>query len=239
MSWVSLEGGVAGGKTTFLEKVLPHMTRKCIIVPEPVEEWEQSGVLKRSYEDNNFKFAAQCVFFTSRIRKFRDLYHRDGKLYISERSPFSDKLFWNVNCHDDPDLHEAYMDMWKEWQRLLPIARPKLFIYLQTSVDTCMERMAERNRDAESGVSREYQAKIIGEHELVFSGNIVLLPDGTTVPCIVIDGEQNYRDNEDIAKEIAKQRSHNCPNKSTNSNPYRAAQCPCACDRSKNSSDRS
>lgn len=200
-----MEGGVAGGKTTFLEKVLPHMTHKCAIVPEPVEEWEQSGVLKRSYEDNNFKFAAQCVFFSSRIRKFRSVYRRDRKLYISERSPFSDKLFWNVNCDNDEDLHTAYMDMWKEWQRLLPISKPKLFIYLKTSVDTCMARMHERNRDAESTVSREYQAKIIAEHDRVFAGDLVSLPDGTVVPCIIIDGEQNYRDDEDIAKNIARQ----------------------------------
>lgn len=206
MNWASLEGGVAGGKTTFLEKVLPHMQlRDYIIIPEPVEEWEKNGVLKRSYEDENFKFAAQCVFFTSRIRKFRALYRPEVPLYISERSPFSDKIFWNVNCRDDKELHAVYMDMWQEWQNLLPIPRPKLFIYLKTSVDTCMARMAERNRDAESSVSREYQARIIEEHERVFCRGQVALPDGSTVPCIVIDGEQNYRDNPEIAKKIARQ----------------------------------
>jgi deoxyadenosine/deoxycytidine kinase len=96
------------------------------------------------------------------------------------------------------------MDMWQEWQQLLPMRRPTLFIYLKTSVDTCMKRMAERNRDAESGVPREYQAKLIAEHERVFcNGNTVLLPDGSRVPCIVVDGEQNYRDDEAVAKRIA------------------------------------
>jgi len=64
LMWVSLEGGVAGGKTTFMEKVLCHLDTPYQVVPEPVEEWENSGILKRSYTDPNFKFAAQCVFFT-------------------------------------------------------------------------------------------------------------------------------------------------------------------------------
>jgi deoxyadenosine/deoxycytidine kinase len=201
--WVSLEGGVAGGKTTFIDKVLRHLDVRHCVIPEPVEEWEANGILKRSYVDPNFKFAAQCVFFTSRIRKFRELYDPTVSLHISERSPFSDKIFWNVNCDDDEELHAAYMDMWKEWQQLLPVRRPSLFIYLKTSVDTCMARMAERNREAESGVPREYQAKLIAEHERIFCEGNVQMPDGSTVPCLVLDGELNYRDDEAVAKQMA------------------------------------
>lgn len=201
--WVSVEGGIGGGKTTFLSSVIPHLNREYTLIPEPVEEWEANGILKRSYTDANFKFAAQCVFFTSRIRKFCGEYAQSAGLCISERSPFSDKLFWNVNCTDDPELHKAYMGMWTEWQRLLPIRRPSLFIYLKTSTDTCMKRMVERNRDAEATVTYEYQDCIVAEHDRVFGGAFVEMPDGTRVPCMVIDSEQNYRDDVEVAKRIA------------------------------------
>jgi len=205
--WVSVEGGIGGGKTTFLECVIPHLFKEWdyTLIPEPVEEWEESGILKRSYEDDNFKFAAQCVFFTSRIRKFRQLYNPSSPLHISERSPFSDKLFWNVNCND-PELHKAYMDMWVEWQNLLPIRKPTLFVYLNTSVDTCMRRMQERNREAESSVTREYQERIVAEHDAIFM-DTVEMPDGTHVPCMVVDSEANYRDDVKVAKKIAKELS--------------------------------
>lgn len=203
--WISVEAAIGGGKTTFLEHVVPHLnTSSYKEIPEPVEEWEESGVLKRSYNEPEFKFAAQCVFFTSRINNFRKLYDSSVDLHISERSAFSDKIFWKINCVD-PVLNKCYMDMWKMWQYLTPVRNPDLFIYLSLSIDTCVKRTEERSREAESSMTKEYQQQILDEHNRIFMGNPngVTMPDGTVVPCIVIDAEVNFRDDPEEAKRIA------------------------------------
>ena len=205
--WYSIEGTIGVGKTTFIEKVVkPFLGDKnsvVVTIPEPVEEWENSGILKKSYTDPTYRFPAQCTFFTSRIRKFKSLYNPNG-LNISERSPFSDKLFWGIQEDVDPLLRVAYDDLWVEWQNLMPKRNPDLFIYLTTSLETCMSRIRERNRSSESGVAEEYMRKLTAEHDRYLMDPLgVLMPDGVRIPCIVISTDLNYRDDVEVAKELA------------------------------------
>lgn len=199
--WVALEGALGAGKSTFVETILPRLDRATTTIPEPVEKWVADGVLERSYRDPTFKFPAQCYFFTSRIQTFREKYRR-GKINVSERSPFSDKIFWNLNCTDDPQLHQLYMDMWKEWQNLLPVKRPDLFIYLKVSTETSIARTRERNRAAEENVDEDYLRKVVDAHDEIFTDNVEM-PDGSVVPCITISGEGNFRDDPLEAERIA------------------------------------
>lgn len=200
MSWVSLEGLIGAGKSTLIDKIISKIPN-CQIIPEPVAEWETCGILKKSYSDPLYTFPAQCHFFTSRIRTFRTLYD-PTKINISERSPFSDIFFWNVQSID-PLLHSVYMDMWKEWQNLLPVRNPNLFIYLVTSTDNCLNRIKERGRESESGITREYLEQLADQHDMHLAGGNVKMPDGAIVPSITIDSSLNYRDDESVAQEIS------------------------------------
>ncbi len=199
--WVSLEGLISSGKSTLVSQVISQIPNVQII-PEPVEEWETSGLLKKSYTDSFYTFPAQCEFFCSRIRAFRRLYD-PTKVNISERSPFSDTFFWNIQ-NIDPLLHTTYLSMWAEWQNLLPYGKrhPDLFIYLVTTTDRCMARIKERNRPSEQGITREYLEKLRDQHDMYLSGGHVKMPDGTIVPSITIDSSVNYRDDSGIADEV-------------------------------------
>ena len=203
--WYSIEGTIGVGKSTFIDKVVPFLQQEATttVIPEPVEEWERTGILKESYTDPTYRFPAQCTFFTSRIATFRSLYDPNG-LNVSERSPFSDKLFWNIQ-DVDPRLRKAYLDMWVLWQDLLPKRNPDLFIYLTTSLETCMARIRERNRSAESSIDEEYMRKLTMEHDRYLMDPLgVLMPDGTRVPCVIISTDSNYRDDVNVARDIAK-----------------------------------
>jgi deoxyadenosine/deoxycytidine kinase len=201
--WCSIEGGIGAGKTTFIEKVVPKLLNDpIVIIPEPVEEWEKSGILAKSYTDPTYTFPAQCTFFTSRIKAFRQRYNVNA-LNVSERSPFSDKLFWNIQ-NNEPLLHTAYMDMWAEWQNLMPVRRPDIFIYLKSSTKTAMDRISERNRSAEDGIEESYLSRLNKEHDLFLLDPLgVLMPNGARVPCMVIDSEENFRDDPSVAQRIA------------------------------------
>jgi deoxyadenosine/deoxycytidine kinase len=201
--WISIEGCIGAGKTTFIDKVLIHLVSEYKVIPEPVEEWEKEGILKDSYTNPACVFPAQCVFFTSRIEKFRSLYD-PNIVNFSERSPFTDKLFWNIQKLDVPWFHNAYLSMWKEWQNLMPIKCPNFFIYLRSDTSVSMNRLKERNRESETTVTFEYQEKLKEQHEDNFKAEGTIMPDGTKVACLIINvNNLNYHNDVEVAKDVA------------------------------------
>jgi len=215
---VSFEGPIGVGKSTLWTLLQSHLEKafgkdKFAMCQEPVEQWIENDILRLSYEEPKlYSFPAQCVFFTSRIKHLRDqmVENKDVNLFISERSPFSDKMFWELKLKLEdvtPVLHKAYMDMWNLWQDLMPpdVRQPSLFIYLKASVDTCMARLKERNRDAEKTVGPDYQRALIEEHDNIFCSDYVYMPDGKTIPCITVDAEVNYKDDPKELDKIATQ----------------------------------
>lgn len=218
MSLICVEGGVGAGKSTICSLLDPILQehfgkQKVCIIDEPVDEWIDNGILKLSYEQPKlYSFPAQCVFFTSRIRHIQEQVQSNvnATVFLTERSPFSDQMFWNLKLELEdisPVLHKAYLDMWKEWQNLLPL-QPSLFIYFKVSLDTCMKRVKERNREAEKTMNKDYQKRLLEEHDKMFlDKEYVLLPDQkTNVPCITIDLESSdYLTDKNALRKIAKQ----------------------------------
>eukprot|EP00732_Lithocolla_globosa_P007289 Lithocolla_globosa_v1_NODE_9121_length_742_cov_8.215429.p1 type:complete len:234 gc:universal NODE_9121_length_742_cov_8.215429:37-738(+) len=215
--YVSIEGLVGGGKTTLLENLLPRMRSalqhkgSVVEISEPVNEWIETGILEKSYQNpKQWAFPAQCTFFHSRIKAVRKSFKENpnAAFFISERSPFSDTLFWELQPVD-PLLKSMYYDMWTMWQDLMPqeIRQPHLFIYLRPSLEECMRRMQERAREAEKGVSVEYQQKLLESHQKHFHSETrkAIMPDGTQIPVLVIEGNGNFRDDKQVANKIADQ----------------------------------
>lgn len=202
--WVSVEGIISVGKSTLLAELSKHTN--IIECPEPVQKWIDSGMLELSYIDpKTYSFPAQCMFFDTRVDQINEVW-QDGEIMVSERSPFSDKLFWETkrrNGDVNETLHSVYMNMWTKWQRLTPKECPDLFIYLNASLDTCMKRLKERGREAESTVTREYQETLKQVHDEVFKNEEVIMPNGKPVPVIIVDCELNYKENpEELQKLI-------------------------------------
>lgn len=212
--WISVEGIIGAGKSTLIEGLSTLNGRETTLVEEPVKEWINSGLLQKAYEKPVvYNFPAQCKFFTSRIQGFDKIYQNtpvDKRLFVSERCAFSDVLFWNTQLEldrlDDPMLHGIYKDMWSTFQRLQPMPNPTLFVYLRPTLDECMRRMQERGRKEELSVDIPYQEELYRQHDDKFmSGDTVEMPNGTRVPCIVIDSNVNFRDDpQELTKIVQK-----------------------------------
>lgn len=212
--WISVEGIIGAGKSTLIEGLSTLNGRETTLVEEPVKEWIDSGLLQKAYEKPVvYNFPAQCKFFTSRIQGFAKIYEQtpeDKRLFVSERCAFSDVLFWNTQLEldrlDDKMLHGIYNDMWSVFQRLQPMPNPTLFVYLRPTLEECMCRMQERGRKEESSVDMPYQEELYRQHDEKFmNGDVVEMPDGTQVPCIVIDSNVNFRDDpQELSKIVQK-----------------------------------
>lgn len=210
-SWISIEGGIGAGKSTLLNIINDNISN-CVVVPENHGDWIKSGILELSYSNpKEFTFISQTKFFTSRIQGIRDAHVNsppDYKYLFSERSPWTDKIFMNLKKDQNniTDLvYDIYMGMWKEFQNLLPWQYPKFFIYLKVSIDDLMKRKDERGRKEETLVDYEYQQTLIEQHELLLlDPKGVLMPNGIRIPCFVIDGSVNFKDDPTECEKILK-----------------------------------
>jgi deoxyadenosine/deoxycytidine kinase len=208
--WISLEGNIGSGKSTLLANVLPHLPADMVKIDEPVALWQSTGMLEKSYTNPAcYGFPAQVHFFTSRIQEqtLAVQNHPSASIFLSERSPASDKLFWQTQLYLDlipQDLGSIYTDIWSLWQKCVaPFRQPTCFVYLDTPAGTCHDRMESRKRPEETGVSLAYLQTLEDMHREQFdhpSG--ALMPDGTRVPVLKIDGLRDFR-NPSVAKEIA------------------------------------
>ena len=203
--WISIEGIIGAGKTTLIKSIMPFLEKEfgqdgILVVDEPVDEWIKSGHLENCTKQ---PYVAQTYFFHTRVERFLKLTKEsNAKVIISERSMISDRfVFWDTTCKNGlvTDLaQKTYPALWHTWTRLMRGRTPDIYIYLELDVDNSQKRMRERNRTAEKDVvSNQYQKQLVEAHEKVFlSGKY---------NTVKISSKQNFRDDEGIAENIAKQ----------------------------------
>ena len=70
---------------------------------------------------------------------------------------------------------------------------PEGYIYIKTSPETCYERIKKRNRTEESNIPLEYLNNLNDKHEKWLLSN-----DNNNVPVLVLDGEEDFENDEII-----------------------------------------
>jgi deoxyadenosine/deoxycytidine kinase len=166
------EGIIGAGKSTILQVLRDEYIRKgkkVCIIPEPVDKWIETGALEEFYRNpKDFAYKFQTHALATRI----DYINRamkaapDADIVLIERSPASDNIFWKLQ--DSTECEKKMYDSWYGmWQPLLPFdLKDAKVIYLHTSLDQCMKRVAKRARSEEiSGVTREYQQSLLDAHD--------------------------------------------------------------------------
>lgn len=201
---------IGSGKTTLIrECLLPGLSAKGFRVTEvrePVEKWKENGRLAQFYQNPGRRgYQFQTMAFHDRICEARETYGKcmDTDIFLLERSIFTDILFMKVLYESgaiDKTEHDDYLDLWTMWKYLMPF-EPDLFLYLRPAVETCMQRLKERNRDAEAGVTEEYQRLLLQKHDEFLSGEMVNI--GTKlVPRLLLNGDSNFRDDAEVKEAI-------------------------------------
>lgn len=205
-----VDGNIASGKSTFinmLHRRLRALGYRVTVVREPVDQWETSGILQKFYDDKKrWSYTFQTEVFTSRIMEnvlMFDHHKDETDIFILERSCFTDTLFMELleESGDVTDLEmKCYRNWSTMWDRVMPY-KPTSFIYLKTSVKECMKRKNVRHRDAESSILWDYLEALERKHDQFFSDGYINIGDDKRAPVVVIDCEQDYRD--DVAMETS------------------------------------
>lgn len=188
---IAVEGLIGAGKSTLLNVLRDELSKsfKVAIVQEPVDQWVSSGLLQRFYADKQrWSYSFQTKAFYDRITEAQQCFREfpDADIILMERSPVSDQIFMKT-LHKDGFVDDLEYSMYKDWcsmwETLLPFSI-SLYLYVRTGLDDCMQRLVKRSRDGEHGVNRDYQARLLEEHDREFLGD-----DDS----LVIDGTPDFR----------------------------------------------
>jgi deoxyadenosine/deoxycytidine kinase len=222
-----LDGEIGAGKTEGAKALAEEFRRRglrvCLVL-EPVEQWRAIGILGKFYESPaRFGYSFQTYVYATRVLSIveavRD--NPDADIFILERSPATDHVFMELQRElVDPVEMKMYYTWCKAFDLILPIDLSKVrVLYLRTSLDVCMSRLAGRKREGETpaaddgpahdgsavgGVSPEYQARLRRAHEQFLrlrppTGEFPHLPEspyaeGAIIPIEAHLADKNFRD---------------------------------------------
>ncbi len=217
---IVVDGIIAGGKSTYINMLASRLTErgwKVTIVKEPVDEWNRKGPNGEpsffelyNADKSRWSYHFQTKAFLDRVQENESQFQKHGatsQIFLLERFCSTDRIFMNSLYEEGyvTDMELAHYKQWADrWQRVMPYT-PDLFIYLDTPIDACMNRIPERNRSGEEGITRTYQETLKRHHDAFFAGDAVKISEGDDkmVPCVRISTVENYRDDEDVQKKFA------------------------------------
>ena len=152
-NFVAIAGNIGAGKSSLAGLLAQKFGWEAFF--EPVEE---NPYLADFYLDMpRWGFHSQVFFLARRLHHYRGIMARPGSV-IQDRSVYEDAEIFARNLYRRGAMSErdwnTYHDLYDATINLLP--PPNLVVYLQTSVDTLVKRIAMRGRALEQSISPDY-----------------------------------------------------------------------------------
>ena len=148
--FLAVEGPVGVGKTT-LTKLLAESFRYETFLEQPSDNPFLADFYKNPSQS---ALATQLFFLFQRVKQIQDLKQGDifTPIHVSDFLLDKDKLFAQVTLSEhELSLYNQIYDYLS-----LDLPTPDLVIYLQAETKTLFERVLQRGREIEKGISFEY-----------------------------------------------------------------------------------
>jgi deoxyadenosine/deoxycytidine kinase len=182
---ISIEGNIGAGKSTLLAQISDESSTffenthlraykfdpsEIVCMQEPVGVWESvkdpvtgESILQLFYKDPlKYAFAFQVMAYTSRLETFRRIVaeNPDCKLILCERSLEADSNIFAKMMRADGMIDEVSYQVYKTLYDATAsdFALDGVY-YLDVAPEVCLERIAKRAREGESGITLEYLEK--------------------------------------------------------------------------------
>ncbi len=195
--FIGIAGLIGAGKSTLATALGRHLGLP--VYYEPVAD---NAYLADFYRDTaRYAFATQIYLLNRRFQQHQEIIWRGGGA-VQDRTIYEDavfaKMLVDIGLMEERD-YRTYLDLFRHMSNFM--CRPHVIIYLDVSPERSMERIQERSRDVESGISLDYLKALHGEYER-FVADI-----SRTIPVIRVNWDQ-FRDAEEMAEVIEREYLH-------------------------------
>jgi len=194
---IAIEGPIGVGKTSLVELLASRFEGVKILedVANPFLEPFYRG-------KEGAAFQVQLFFLLSRHQQHLELAQRElfTRLVVSDYTMSKDRIFARMNLDDEE--FRLYDRLYHLLTARLP--KPDLVIYLEASVEKCMQRIRMRGREFERGIDPDYLRRLKDAYNAYFYRY-------TDTPLLVVNTDEidfvnKTEDFENLVAQIARTR---------------------------------
>ncbi|MBI3912961.1 MAG: deoxynucleoside kinase [Chloroflexi bacterium] len=195
--FVAIAGNIGVGKSTLVEMMCARWGWHPF-----VEGVVDNPYLADFYADMRaWAFHSQIFFLSQRLRDLRRLMAHEQSV-VQDRTVYEDAEIFAKNLHRQQLINardwKSYSELYQALTQLLP--PPDLVVYLQASVPTLRQRIAQRGREYEKNIAPDYLARLNELYE-EWIGGFTLCP-ALIVPADRLDFVGNHQHLELILQKI-------------------------------------
>jgi deoxyadenosine/deoxycytidine kinase len=159
---ISIAGNIGVGKTTLAKELKKNLI--CDILFEPYDE---NPFLPDVYAGKNeLALDSQLFFLVNRARQLGQSNLVPGQIYVSDYV-FDKELIYARALLNEKQLG-LYEDIYKPFSDIVAI--PGLVIYMQDSIQNCLDRIHSRNRPYEQQIELQFLEILNNSYEKLFNG---------------------------------------------------------------------
>ena len=201
--YILVEGNIAVGKSTFINRLEEKLGHNATVFNEPVDKWTNlrgTNLLKEMYQDPaRNSFAIQTYIQLTMAMTQQSMIYKPIKVMErslnSGRKVFTEamKILGHIN-----QTEYNILDEWYQWldHRNIPTNQ---IIYLRSSPDLALRRLRQRNRPEEANVNLDYLTLIHDLHE-----NWLIHQKPRYLPPVkIIDQDQSLEETLSAADQLA------------------------------------
>lgn len=141
---ISIGGSIGSGKSTILKKLQDDSYN---VFFEPIDDWNH--IAKFYTDKKRWSFTFQIEVLNS----FTNC--PDEGLVVCERSPWESYNIFSKMLVDEGDMTVDEFELYDKVYKSIAW-KPDVFIYLQTTPQTCYDRIQKRNRNCENNIDISY-----------------------------------------------------------------------------------
>ncbi len=159
--FIGIAGMIGAGKSTLATALGKHLDID--VYYEPVKDNEYLEDFYR--ETRNYAFAMQIYLLNRRFQQHQEIIWR-GRSAVQDRTIYEDSIFARMLAESgmmDERDYRTYSELFRHMSNFM--CKPNVIVYLDVSPELSLERMRQRGRAMESGVTLEYLSALYKGYE--------------------------------------------------------------------------